>query len=145
MSELSLFFEEIERLNLNGQYLQKLIGSLIQKEEKIFGDISVIFCSDEYLLKINEQYLGHNYYTDIVTFDYVEKSVISGDLFISVDRVAENAEKYGNSFIEELHRVLIHGVLHLVGYKDNTTEEQSLMRDKEDFYLKSTDMNLEEV
>lgn len=145
MSELSLFFEEIERLNLNGQYLEKLIGSLIQKEEKIFGDISVIFCSDEYLLKINEQYLGHNYYTDIVTFDYVEKSVISGDLFISVDRVAENAEKYGNSFIEELHRVLIHGVLHLVGYKDNTTEEQSLMRDKEDFYLKSTDMNLEEV
>jgi probable rRNA maturation factor len=145
VSELSLFFEEIERLNLNGQYLQKLIGSLIQKEEKIFGDISVIFCSDEYLLKINEQYLGHNYYTDIVTFDYVEKSVISGDLFISVDRVAENAEKYGNSFIEELHRVLIHGVLHLVGYKDNTTEEQSLMRDKEDFYLKSTDMNLEEV
>lgn len=145
MSELSLFFEEIERLNLNGQYLQKLIGSLIQKEEKIFGDISVIFCSDEYLLKINEQYLGHNYYTDIVTFDYVEKSVISGDLFISVDRVAENAEKYGNSFIEELHRVLIHGVLHLVGYKDKTTEEQSLMRDKEDFYLKSTDMNLEEV
>jgi len=145
VSELSLFFEEIERLNLNGQYLQKLIGSLIQREEKIFGDISVIFCSDEYLLKINEQYLGHNYYTDIVTFDYVEKSVISGDLFISVDRVAENAEKYGNSFIEELHRVLIHGVLHLVGYKDNTTEEQSLMRDKEDFYLKSTDMNLEEV
>lgn len=145
MSELSLFFEEIERLNLNGQYLQKLIGSLIQKEEKIFGNISVIFCSDEYLLKINEQYLGHNYYTDIVTFDYVEKSVISGDLFISVDRVAENAEKYGNSFIEELHRVLIHGVLHLVGYKDKTTEEQSLMRDKEDFYLKSTDMNLEEV
>jgi probable rRNA maturation factor len=145
VSELSLFFEDIERLNLNGQYLQKLIGSLIQKEEKIFGDISVIFCSDEYLLKINEQYLGHNYYTDIVTFDYVEKSVISGDLFISVDRVAENAEKYGNSFIEELHRVLIHGVLHLVGYKDNTTEEQSLMRDKEDFYLKSTDMNLEEV
>jgi probable rRNA maturation factor len=145
VSELSLFFEEIERLNLNGQYLEKLIGSLIQKEEKIFGDISVIFCSDEYLLKINEQYLGHNYYTDIVTFDYVEKSVISGDLFISVDRVAENAEKYGNSFIEELHRVLIHGVLHLVGYKDNTTEEQSLMRDKEDFYLKSTDMNLEEV
>ena len=116
---------------------------LIQNEGKTFGDISVIFCSDEYLLKINEQYLDHNYYTDIVTFDYVENAVISGDLFISVDRVAENAEKYGNPFIEELHRVIIHGVLHLVGYNDKTVKEQSLMREKEDFYLKNADLNLE--
>lgn len=142
MSKLSFFFEDIEFLKLSTGNLQKLVRALIQNEEKKFGDISVIFCSDEYLLKINEQYLGHNYYTDIVTFDYVKNSVISGDLFISVDRVAENAEKYGNPFIEELHRVVIHGVLHLVGYKDKTIEEQSLMREKENFYLKNADLNL---
>ncbi len=142
MSKLSFFFEDIEFLKLSTGNLQKLVRALIQNEEKKFGDISVIFCSDEYLLKINEQYLGHNYYTDIVTFDYVENSVISGDLFVSVDRVAENAEKYGNPFIEELHRVVIHGVLHLVGYKDKTIEEQSLMREKENFYLKNADLNL---
>jgi rRNA maturation RNase YbeY len=142
VSKLSFFFEDIEFLKLSTGNLQKLVRALIQNEEKKFGDISVIFCSDEYLLKINEQYLGHNYYTDIVTFDYVKNSVISGDLFISVDRVAENAEKYGNPFIEELHRVVIHGVLHLVGYKDKTIEEQSLMREKENFYLKNADLNL---
>jgi rRNA maturation RNase YbeY len=142
VSKLSFFFEDIEFLKLSTGNLQKLVRALIQNEEKKFGDISVIFCSDEYLLKINEQYLGHNYYTDIVTFDYVENSVISGDLFVSVDRVAENAEKYGNPFIEELHRVVIHGVLHLVGYKDKTIEEQSLMREKENFYLKNADLNL---
>jgi len=135
VSKLSLFYEEIKPLKLNRQNLQKLIRSLIQNEKKTFGDISVIFCSDEYLLKINEQYLGHNFYTDVVTFDYVENSVISGDLFISVDRVAENAEEYDNPFIEELYRVIIHGVLHLLGYKDKTEEEQALMRSKEDFYL----------
>ncbi|HDR52145.1 MAG TPA: rRNA maturation RNase YbeY, partial [Mariniphaga anaerophila] len=87
-------------LKLSVPKLQHLVRLLIQNEEKTFGDISVICCSDEYLLKINEQYLGHHYYTDIITFDYVENAVISGDLFISVDRVAENAEKYGNPFIE---------------------------------------------
>ena len=143
MNELSLFFEDIIPLKLSVPKLQHLVRLLIQNEEKTFGDISVICCSDEYLLKINEQYLGHHYYTDIITFDYVENAVISGDLFISVDRVAENAEKYGNPFIEELHRVIIHGVLHLVGYNDKTVKEQSLMREKEDFYLKNADLNLE--
>jgi probable rRNA maturation factor len=90
------------------------------------------------LLKINEQYLNHNYYTDIVTFDYVENSVISGDLFISVDRVEENASQLGVSFDEELYRVIFHGILHLCGYNDKTIAEKEMMREKEDFYLEKS-------
>ncbi len=99
------------------------------------GDLSFIFCSDEYLLEKNIKYLNHNVLTDIITFDYTMGKLISGDIFISIERVTENAGDYEVSFKDELHRVIIHGILHLLGYKDKTQEEKQLMREKEDYYL----------
>lgn len=100
------------------------------------GDINFIFCDDAYLLKINQEYLGHDYYTDIITFDYVVGKMLSGDVFISIDRVTENARTYHVSFEEELKRVMAHGLLHLMGYKDKSDQEKQLMRKKEDEKLK---------
>lgn len=99
------------------------------------GDINIIFCSDPYILNINLQYLSHDYFTDIITFDYSQKPVISGDLFISVDSVRENAAFYGTEFQEELHRVIVHGILHLIGYDDHTEPDIAQMRSKENYYL----------
>ncbi len=99
------------------------------------GDLSFIFCSDEYLFEKNVKYLNHNTLTDIITFDYTMGKLISGDIFISIERVTENAGDYEVSFKDELHRVIIHGILHLLGYKDKTQEEKQLMREKEDYYL----------
>ncbi|PKP41582.1 MAG: rRNA maturation RNase YbeY [Bacteroidetes bacterium HGW-Bacteroidetes-10] len=99
------------------------------------GDISVILCSDEYLLSVNKQFLKHDYYTDIITFNYCEGDRVSGDLFISVDSVRENAKTYGATFQEELHRVLIHGVLHLLGYDDHTDAEKVIMKERENLSL----------
>jgi len=107
----------------------------IRKEAHKPGDISYIFCSDKYLLKINRDYLNHDYYTDIITFDYSQGKTISGDLFISIDRVKENANQYKVSFQEELKRVMIHGVLHLCGYSDKSPRHARQMREKEDYYL----------
>jgi len=97
--------------------------------------LNYIFCSDTYLHKINLEYLKHDTLTDIITFDYSEKKQISGDIFISIDRIKENAPKFNQSTDIELNRVLIHGVLHLLGYKDKTPKEKETMRAKEDFYL----------
>ena len=104
-------------------------------EGRSVGDISIIFCSDNYLLDVNKKYLQHDYFTDIITFDYCEGSVLSGDLFISVDSVRENASFYGASFEDELNRVIVHGVLHLIGYDDHTDEDIAVMRSKENTYL----------
>ena len=112
------------------------IKNTIEEEGKKAGDISFVFCSDDYLLEINKQYLNHDYYTDIITFDYVDDEIISGDIFVSIDRVEENADKFGVTFENELNRILIHGVLHLVGYKDKEKAEKELMTSKEDFYLR---------
>ena len=106
-----------------------------ESEIKKLGDINVIFCSDNYILDINMKYLQHDYFTDIITFDYCEGNLISGDLFISIDSVRENSEYYGTSFEDELNRVLVHGVLHLVGYDDHKEEDIRLMSSKEDYYL----------
>ena len=95
------------------------------------GEINYIFCSDDYLLNINREYLNHDYYTDIITFDYVQDHLISGDLFISLDTIRDNAEYYKVSFEDELHRVIIHGVLHLLGIDDKTDEDQEIMTQKE--------------
>lgn len=103
------------------------------------GDISIIFCSDQYILDVNRKYLNHDYYTDIITFDYCEGDLLSGDLFISIDSVRENAAFYGTAFENELNRVIVHGVLHLIGYDDHTEEEIAQMRSKEDFYLLQRD------
>ncbi len=99
------------------------------------GDINIVFCNDTYLLEINQKYLNHNYFTDIITFDYSENGIISGDLFISVDTVKENSLKFKVSFDEEIKRVIIHGVLHLLGYKDKTKSEKLKMKDAENMAL----------
>ena len=116
---------------LNNKWYKFVAESEIRK----LGDINVIFCSDNYLLDINIKYLHHDYFTDIITFDYSDGKVISGDLFISVDSVRENADFYKTGFEEELNRVLVHGVLHLIGYDDHTEEDVATMRSKENYYL----------
>ena len=115
----------------NNRWLKMVAGSEIRK----IGDINVIFCSDNYILDVNMKYLQHDYFTDIITFDYCEGKVLSGDLFISVDSVRENSIEFGTDFEEELHRVIVHGVLHLIGYDDHTEEEKKVMRQKENYYL----------
>lgn len=116
---------------LTSRWLKEVAAS----EAKKLGDVSVIFCSDKYLLDVNIKYLGHDYYTDIITFDYCEGSVLSGDLFISVDSVRENASFYGASFEDELNRVIVHGLLHLIGYDDHSEDDIAMMRSKENYYL----------
>lgn len=115
--------------------VSRWIGDTIAEEGKKRGEISIIFCSDAYLLAINKKHLNHDYFTDIITFDYDEGDVVSGDLFISVNTVRVNASEFNVTFEQELHRVIIHGVLHLCGYKDKTDPEAKLMRAKENHYL----------
>lgn len=115
----------------NNRWLKFVAGS----EIKTLGDVSIIFCSDNYILDVNIRYLNHDFFTDIITFDYCEGNRLSGDLFISVDSVKENSVEFGTDFDEELHRVIVHGLLHLIGYDDHTPEEQKVMRAKEDYYL----------
>jgi len=111
------------------------IENVIKKEKKIVGDITYIFCDDDYLLERNKEFLNHNTLTDIITFNYCIDNNISSDIMISIDRVKENSTIFENSFNEELKRVMIHGILHLIGYNDKSEEEIELMRKKEDFYL----------
>ncbi len=116
---------------LNNRWLKMVAESEIKR----LGDISIIFCSDPYILEVNLKYLQHDYFTDIITFDYCEGNRLSGDLFISVDSVRENAEYYSAEFEDELNRVIVHGILHLIGYDDHSNEEKILMREKENYYL----------
>lgn len=139
MIEIEFFFEDITAFEIENEFASKQIKQLIEAENKETGDISVIFCSDEYLLKMNKTHLNHDYYTDIITFNYVDENLISGDLFISIDRVKENAVKFEVSFYEELYRVILHGILHLVGYNDKTDDEKKVMREKENYYLSKID------
>ena len=111
------------------------IEDVIKKEKKIVGDITYIFCDDDYLLERNKEFLNHNTLTDIITFNYCIDNNISSDIMISIDRVKENSTIFENSFNEELKRVMIHGILHLIGYNDKSEEEEELMRKKENFYL----------
>jgi probable rRNA maturation factor len=119
----------------NSEFFILSLTNLLDQESKVLGDISIIFVTDSYLLEMNQKYLNHDYYTDIITFDYCEMNIVSGDLFISIDRVQENADTFNVDLLTELHRVMIHGVLHLCGYKDKTIEEERLMRDLENKYL----------
>lgn len=111
-----------------------------ESEVYTLGSVSVIFSSDNYILDINQRFLQHDYFTDIITFDYSEGSKISGDLFISVDSVKENSIEYGTDFEDELHRVIVHGILHLIGYDDHTDEDVRIMRSKENYYLSLYDL-----
>lgn len=108
------------------------LSEVIESEDKTEGEINYIFCDDEYLLQKNIEFLDHDTLTDIISFDYTMGSLISGDIFISVERVADNAKDYGVSFDEELKRVMVHGVLHYCGYGDKTEEDSQLMRAKEE-------------
>lgn len=108
------------------------IASIIKSENKFLGDINYIFCNDEQLLKINIEYLDHDTLTDIISFDYSEANLIQGDIFISIERVKDNANDFNISFDQELKRVMAHGVLHYCGYKDKTSKDVDLMRTKED-------------
>jgi len=114
--------------------LKNWLCSVAEKEEKPFYEVNYIFCSDEYLRKINVEYLNHDYYTDIITFPY-DDSAVHGDMFISSERVAENANTNGTPFYHELYRVMVHGVLHMIGYGDKTPAEEAVMRQKENDYL----------
>lgn len=115
----------------NNKWLQLVASSEIRK----IGDVNIIFCSDNYILDVNMKYLQHDYFTDIITFDYCEGNVLNGDLFISIDSVKENSEFYKTGFQDELNRVIVHGILHLIGYDDHSEEEIKVMRSKEDYYL----------
>ena len=116
---------------LNNSWLKMVAGSEIRR----LGDISIIFCSDNYILDVNMKYLSHDYFTDIITFDYCEGKTLSGDLFISIDSVRENASFYGREFSDELNRVIVHGLLHLIGYDDHNENDRKIMREKENYYL----------
>ncbi|MDD3508742.1 MAG: rRNA maturation RNase YbeY [Parabacteroides sp.] len=114
---------------------KKAVGDWIRKVASLYGkrtgDISYIFCSDEKILEVNKQYLQHDYYTDIISFDYTEGTKISGDLFISLDTVKSNSENFGTDYTEELHRIIIHGILHLCGINDKGPGEREIMTQKE--------------
>lgn len=116
--------------------IKQWLSSVIKSEGKTLGSVNFIFCSDNYLLEMNKKYLNHNTLTDVITFDYCEEQKITGDIFISIERVKENAEKFGPNFESELKRVMVHGVLHLLGYKDKTKPVKELMTKKENLYLK---------
>lgn len=112
--------------------VKKWLSEVILRREKRVGNISYLFCVDEYLLGVNQQYLNHDTYTDIITFDYVAADLISGDILISIERVGENARQFGVSFEQELHRVIVHGVLHLLGQGDKSDSEAAEMRRQEE-------------
>ena len=118
----------LEGENRTSTWLTKLVES----HEKKVGELNYIFCSDDYLLKMNQEHLNHDYFTDIITFDYCEKDVVSGDLFISIDRTKENAKTFGKTQINELNRVMAHGLLHLLGFNDKTAEDIAEMRSMEE-------------
>ena len=128
--------EDVEFELAKPDILTEWIQSIIEREGCTLHQASYIFCSDEYLYNLNQEYLNHDTYTDIITFPYTEPPLIEGDVFISVDRVRDNALQFGVPFEQELHRVMIHGILHLCGYPDKSPEEKAHMREKEEEALK---------
>lgn len=131
--DLISFFSEDINFNLaQSEFFSVWLQKLIKTYNKITGDISYIFCSDEYLHKLNVEHLNHDTLTDIITFDYTHAGIISGDIFISIDRIKENSNSFSVTFEQELTRVMAHGVLHLIGFKDKNQEEKDEMRTEED-------------
>ena len=130
-----LFFSETKFQLSQKRPLKNWLGKVIKQENMQIGDINIVFYNDEQLLKLNKQYLHHDTFTDIITFDYSEKNTLHGDICISVERVKENAQKFNYAFEEELRRVMAHGILHLCGYKDKKNEDKQLMTQKEESAL----------
>ncbi len=136
MAAIQFFSEDISFALSKPRKTSNWIKLIAKKERREVVDVSYIFCSDSYLLQLNQQYLNHNTLTDIITFDYSEGAKkLEGEIYISIDRVKENAQKFKVSFQDELDRVMIHGVLHLIGYKDKKPTDKSLMRKKEEASL----------
>ncbi len=130
------FFYEIFNFKIHNKlYFIKKIIFILKNEKKKLGNINYIFCDDNYLLKINKKYLKKNYYTDVISFNYSFKKNISGDIFISIERVIDNSTNFNETFLIELERVMIHAILHFLGYNDNKDNNIEVMRKKENFYL----------
>jgi len=125
-------YEDVSDLKLDTESITVWINKIITLYNGISGEISFLFCSDDYILKANREYLNHDYFTDIITFDYCEENIVNGDILISIDTVLSNSKEYNTSFYEELNRVIIHGILHLLGFKDKTEEEDLEMHRLED-------------
>ena len=135
-SSIHFFYEDVDFHFTTIRKSKAWIRDVIKAENKSLGELNYIFCSDGFLASVNLQYLHHNTLTDIITFDTSEDiRFIEGEIFISIDRITENALKFKASFYDELHRVMVHGVLHLLGYSDKTSQQKKIMRKKEDAYL----------
>lgn len=138
MSQIYFFSEETSFHLENSSIHKKWLNFVASEENNGIDHLNYIFCSDDYLLKINKEHLNHNTFTDVITFEYATMP-IEGDIFISVDRIKENASEFNVSFMNELNRVMVHGLLHLLGYKDKTKEDKIEMTSKEDHYLSMLD------
>lgn len=133
--EINFIFEEIKKFDFDKRIKSKIIEMcLLEKREIAY--LNFIFCSDNYILKMNKKYLNHDYFTDVITFNYNEDKTLKGDIFISKDTVSDNSKIYNVPFENELNRVMIHGVLHLIGYNDKNESEKAEMKSKENQYLK---------
>ena len=129
-------FNYLEKFQLgNEQEVRAWLEFVLDEEDRELGEVSYIFCDDEYLYDLNVKYLNHNTLTDIISFDYSLGKVVSGDIYISVERVEENARDRNIEFVDELNRTMVHGILHYIGYKDKTESQKKAMRKKEDYYL----------
>ncbi|MFA5574748.1 MAG: rRNA maturation RNase YbeY [Brumimicrobium sp.] len=131
--EIEIEFIDVPKINLD--YLTEWYKKIALSEGKVLGEFSIIIGTDEWLILKNIEFLNHDFYTDIITFDYCEGNIVSGDLLISYERVVDNAKTFNSTKQNELNRVLVHGLLHLCGYNDKTEEDSKIMREKEDFYL----------
>jgi rRNA maturation RNase YbeY len=132
---IQIHIEGVEVPVFNQELFCSWLEGVVVSEGAQLGYIQFVFCTDDYLLEINKKYLNHDYFTDIITFDYTLDNLISGDLFVSIDRVSDNASEYNCTAFDEFLRVCVHGVLHLLGYKDKTPADVIIMRSKEDYYL----------
>ena len=135
---IHFFFEEVD-FDWQAAIFSDWLQSVIKEEDKVLQSVRYIFCKDAYLHEINVAYLNHDTLTDVITFPYATIPIIDGEIYISTDRIADNAATFGVSFQQELARVMVHGVLHLCGYGDKDDVEKAKMREREDFYLKRLD------
>ena len=135
MSRIALFYEEINFVLPQQTKTKAWLKTVIKQEDFRLEHINFIFCSDAYLHKLNKDYLDHDTLTDIITFDYTEENLLEGDIYISIDRVGENARQINTPFEQELKRVMVHGLLHMMGYTDKTDDQRQQMRNKEDSSL----------
>jgi len=136
MNNIEFHFEDIVIPDFNPEFFRLWIAAVTKRHDKTIGELNYIFCSDDYILDVNKQHLNHDYFTDIITFNYNVEDVISGDVFISYDTIKSNADEFSNGSVkDELDRVIIHGVLHLIGFNDKTEEQQNEMTIQEDLSL----------